>query len=128
VLPHRHRDERSCDRSQHNARPTLGDYPGVSGVQTRGRRLTAEGRLMIVPISYNVRSLFVRKATTIATAFGIALVVFVLASSLMLSNGIKRTLVSTGSPDRAIVLRKGADSELASNIETRTVGVILSTS
>ncbi len=82
---------------------------------------------MFIPLSYNVRSLFVRKTTTIATAFGIALVVFVLASSLMLSNGIKRTLVSTGAPDRAIVLRKGAGNELASNIETRTVGVILST-
>jgi putative ABC transport system permease protein len=83
---------------------------------------------MLVPLSYNVRSLFVRRATTIATAFGIALVVFVLASSLMLSNGIKRTLVSTGAPDRAMVLRKGADTELASNIENRAVGVILSTS
>lgn len=83
---------------------------------------------MLVPFSYNVRSLFVRRATTIATAFGIALVVFVLASSLMLSNGITRTLVSTGAPDRAMVLRKGAGTELASNIENRAVGVILSTS
>lgn len=82
---------------------------------------------MLIPLSYNIRSLFVRKATTIATAFGIALVVFVLASSLMLSRGIKRTLVSTGAPDRAVVLRKGAGTELASNIESRTVGVILST-
>lgn len=83
---------------------------------------------MLVPLSYNIRSLFVRKTTTIATAFGIALVVFVLASSLMLSSGIKKTLVSTGAPDRAIVLRKGAGTELASNIETRTVGIILSSS
>lgn len=82
---------------------------------------------MFIPLSYNIRSLFVRRTTTIATAFGIALVVFVLASSLMLSNGIKRTLVSTGSADRAIVLRKGAGTELASNVENRTVGVILST-
>ncbi len=83
---------------------------------------------MFVPLSYNIRSLFVRKATTIATAFGIALVVFVLASSLMLSDGIKRTLVSTGAPDRAMVLRKGAGTELSSNVENRAVGVILSTS
>lgn len=81
---------------------------------------------MFVPLSYNIRSLFVRKATTIATAFGIGLVVFVLASSLMLSNGIKKTMGSTGKPDRALVLRKGAGTELASNIENRAVGVILS--
>ncbi len=30
--------------------------------------------MALVPLSYNVRSLFVRKATTIATALGIALV------------------------------------------------------
>lgn len=81
---------------------------------------------MFVPLSYNLRSLFVRKATTVATALGIGLVVFVLASSLMLSNGIKKTMGSTGKPDRALVLRKGAGTELASNIENRAVGVILS--
>ena len=42
----------------------------------------------MVPIQYNVRSLFVRKVTTIATAVGIALVVFVFAGSLMLRHGI----------------------------------------
>jgi putative ABC transport system permease protein len=81
---------------------------------------------MFIPLSYSVRSLFVRKTTTIATAFGIALVVFVLASSLMLSNGIKQTLVSTGAPDRAMVIRKGSDAELASSIENPTVGIIKS--
>ncbi len=81
---------------------------------------------MFIPLSYNIRSLFVRKTTTIATALGIALVVFVLASSLMLSHGIKQTLVSTGAHDRALVLRKGSDSELASGIGSPTVGIIKS--
>ncbi len=79
----------------------------------------------MIPVSYNVRSLLVRKTTTIATAFGIALVVFVLASSLMLSNGIRQTLVSSGQHDRAVVLRKGSDAELASSIESPQVGTIL---
>lgn len=79
---------------------------------------------MFIPLSYNIRSLFVRKATTIATGLGIGLVVFVLASSLMLSNGIRETLVSTGAPDRALVIRKGSDTELASSIENPTVGII----
>lgn len=81
---------------------------------------------MFIPLTYNVRSLLVRKTTTLASALGIALVVFVLASSMMLSNGIQRTLVSTGAPDRAVVLRKGADTELASSIETPAIGIILS--
>lgn len=80
---------------------------------------------MLIPLSYNVRSLFVRKATTLAAAFGIALVVFVLASSLMLSRGIQQTLVSTGAPDRAIVIRKGAETELASNISIPTAGLVM---
>jgi putative ABC transport system permease protein len=78
----------------------------------------------MIPLSYNVRSLFVRRTTTIATALGVALVVFVLAAALMLSTGIQKTLVSSGRPDNAIVLRKGSDTELASGIETRTVSLI----
>lgn len=79
----------------------------------------------MIPISYNIRSLAVRKATTIATATGIALVVAVLASSQMLSNGIRNTLGKAGEPGRAIVLRKGADTEMASNLESRMLSLIL---
>jgi len=80
---------------------------------------------MLIPLSYNLRSLFVRKATTIATALGIGLVVFVLSSSLMLGQGIRNTLVSNGSESRAIVLRKGSDTELASGVDAANVGLIL---
>ncbi|MDP9148524.1 MAG: FtsX-like permease family protein [Myxococcota bacterium] len=79
----------------------------------------------MIPVRYNVRSLAVRKATTIATAGGIALVVFVLASSLMLSAGIKKTLGSSGKPDNAIVLRMGSDAELGSVVEESSVALIL---
>jgi len=79
----------------------------------------------VIPISYNVRSLLVRKTTTAATAFGIALVVFVMAGSLMLAMGVQKTMVSAGSPDNAIVLRKGSDTEMASGIEMKNVGLIL---
>jgi putative ABC transport system permease protein len=79
----------------------------------------------MVPIAYNVRSLAVRRTTTIATAFGIALVVFVLASSLMLGFGIERTMGSSGRPEHGFVLRKGSDGELASNIENRLVSLVL---
>ncbi|HEX8796071.1 MAG TPA: ABC transporter permease [Polyangiaceae bacterium] len=79
----------------------------------------------MIPIRYNVRSLAVRKATTVATAAGIALVVFVLASSLMLSAGIKKTLGSSGKADNAIVLRMGSDAELGSVVEESSVPLIL---
>lgn len=79
----------------------------------------------MIPLQYNVRSLAVRKATTIASASGIALVVFVLASTLMLNAGIKKTMATSGNPDNAIVLRMGSDAELGSVIEESSVPLIL---
>jgi putative ABC transport system permease protein len=79
----------------------------------------------VIPIQYNVRSLAVRKTTTAATALGIALVVFVLSSSMMLSAGLRKTLAVSGRADTAIVLRKGSDAELGSVIEAAEVNRIL---
>lgn len=80
----------------------------------------------MIPLSYNVRNLAVRKATTVASAGGIALVVFVLASSLMLSEGLRRTMQSSGRADTAVVLRKGNNAELSSTIDDPTVGIVRS--
>jgi len=79
----------------------------------------------MIPLTYNVRSLFVRKTTTVAAAFGVALVVFVLAAAMMLGAGIKKTMSVAGKPDNAIVLRKGSDNELSSNLENRLVNLVL---
>jgi putative ABC transport system permease protein len=78
----------------------------------------------MVPIAYNVRSLAVRKATTAATAGGIALVVFVVAVSLMLGTGIKKTLGASARSDDAIVLRMGSDAEMGSVVEESNVPLI----
>jgi putative ABC transport system permease protein len=78
----------------------------------------------MIPASYNVRSLMVRKTTTIATALGVGLVVFVLAAALMLGTGITKTMVGAGRSDNAIVLRKGSDTEMASSLEVSTLGLI----
>src|ERR1019366_10455618 len=97
--------------------------PGLARVQDQGRRRRAEGR--VIPLQYNIRSLAVRKATTVASASGIALVVFVLASTLMLNAGIKKTMATSGNPDNAIVLRMGSDAELGSVIEESSIPLIL---
>ncbi|MBA2321204.1 MAG: ABC transporter permease [Deltaproteobacteria bacterium] len=80
----------------------------------------------MIPISYNLRSIANRQATTAATVIGIALVVFVLASTLMLGAGVRDTIGRSGSRDVAIVLRKGSDNELSSGIDQAKVGIILS--
>ncbi len=68
----------------------------------------------MVPLSYNIRSLWMRRSTTFAVALGIALVVFVLSNVLVLQRAIRATFVGTGRADVAIVLRAGSDSELSS--------------
>ncbi len=78
--------------------------------------------VMGVPFQYNARSLLVRKVTTLATALGIALVVFVFAGALMLGD-ISRVLAAAGRSDTAIILRKGSDAELSSAIGNDYLGL-----
>jgi len=72
---------------------------------------------MKIPISYSFRNLWTRRLTTILTASGMALVVFVFAAILMLSEGLRKTLVDTGSYDNVVVIRKAAESEVMSAVE-----------
>jgi ABC-type antimicrobial peptide transport system permease subunit len=69
-----------------------------------------------IPFSYIFRNLWTRKITTLLTAGGMALVVFVFAAVLMLQAGLKRTLVSTGSFDNAILLRQSSQTEIQSAV------------
>jgi putative ABC transport system permease protein len=78
----------------------------------------------MIPVSYNLHGLVVRKTSTVASALGIAMVVFVLATALMLSAGIKRTVGRTGRADNAIVLRKGSDSEMPSAVELPSLKLV----
>lgn len=53
-----------------------------------------------------------------------ALVVFVFASVLMLAEGLRKTLVDTGSHDNAVVIRKAAVSEVQSGIDRLQASVV----
>ncbi|HET6399849.1 MAG TPA: ABC transporter permease [Candidatus Kapabacteria bacterium] len=79
---------------------------------------------MKIPLSYSFRSLWTRKLTTALTIGGVALVAFVFTAVLMLANGVKDTMVATGSADNAIVLRKSAESETLSIITFDEASVI----
>ncbi|GFK93840.1 Macrolide export ATP-binding/permease protein MacB [Fundidesulfovibrio magnetotacticus] len=78
---------------------------------------------MAVPLSYSWRNLLTRRATTALTAGGMALVVFVFAATLMLAEGLRRTLVATGSPDNVVVLRKSSETEVQSSLERSAASV-----
>lgn len=79
-----------------------------------------------IPLAYNLRSLAVRRVTTIVTMAGVAMVVFVFSTVNMLNAGIENTLAASGSPDVAMVLSKGSDAELSSNVDLEHVGIITS--
>ena len=79
---------------------------------------------MNIPVSYSFRNLLTRRLTTVLTASGMALVVFVFASVLMLAEGLRKTLVETGSYDNVVVIRKAAASEVQSGIERLQASVV----
>ncbi|WP_250516706.1 ABC transporter permease [Caballeronia sp. INDeC2] len=79
---------------------------------------------MAIPVSYVARNLWARRLTTMLTAGGLALVVFVFATVLMLDAGLKKTLVSTGEADNVVVIRKGAETEIQSAIDRNQANVM----
>ena len=81
---------------------------------------------MGLPFSYSVRNLWTRRLTTVLTAAGMALVVFVFAAILMLADGLRKTLVETGSFDNVVVIRKGSNAEVQSGV-SRSQAAIMET-
>ena len=79
---------------------------------------------MGVPLSYSFRNLWTRRLTTVLTALGMALVVFVFAAILMLAEGLRKTLVETGSYDNVIVIRRGSNSEVQSGVSRYQASII----
>ena len=71
---------------------------------------------MAIPIAYNLRSVLNRPMSTATTALGIGLTVGIYIGALALAAGFRASLVTTGAPDNALLLRKGADSEISSGI------------
>lgn len=79
---------------------------------------------MSIPLSYIARNLWTRRLTTALTAGGLALVVYVFATVLMLDAGLKRTLVTTGEYDNVVAIRKGAETEIQSGINRDQASII----
>lgn len=79
---------------------------------------------MVIPLSYSFRNLWTRRLTTVLTASGMAMVVFVFAATLMLAEGLQKTLIATGSPDNVVVIRKGSVSEVQSGVERNQASIV----
>jgi putative ABC transport system permease protein len=73
----------------------------------------------------NLTSIPQRFGTSSVIVVGIAGVVAVLISVLAMATGFNRTIIATGRDDRAIVLRGGSDSELASTLSRESTLTIM---
>ncbi len=70
-----------------------------------------------IPLSYNLRSLWQRKSSTLSTAGAIGLVVGIFVVVLSLAQGLSQAFVTSGREDQALVIRPNAQFELNSSIE-----------
>jgi putative ABC transport system permease protein len=77
-----------------------------------------------VPISYNFRSIRARWTSTIVAILGIAGTVGVFVAMLSLARGFKATLVASGSPGNALLLRAGSPSEMMGGVTLDSVKIV----
>ncbi len=69
---------------------------------------------MPIPLTYNIRNIAQRRVTSLMTALGIALSVFVLVAVLALVQGLRTSFEGTGGDRDLLIVRKGSTAELIS--------------
>ena len=80
---------------------------------------------MAILLSYSIKNVLARKVTSALTLFGVTMVVFVFCGSLMLTNGLRETLISTGATDNVVIIRKSSQTEMQSILPRDMVDAIL---
>jgi putative ABC transport system permease protein len=80
----------------------------------------------VIPVRYNLRSLLVRRTTSLMTALGVALVVMILFILLGFTSGLRRTLLQSDNGDAWIVLSRGVSSEPGSYITREQYDILRS--
>jgi putative ABC transport system permease protein len=79
---------------------------------------------MVAVTALNLRTLRQRMVSSLVAVVGIAGVVAVVVAVLSMAEGFRKTMATTGSPDTAIVMRSGADSEMVSLLLRDDVRVV----
>ena len=79
---------------------------------------------MAIPVIYNLRSVRVRWTSSIIAVLGIAGTVGVFVAMMSMARGFKATLIQSGSPQNALVMRAGATSEMMGAITLDQVKVL----
>jgi putative ABC transport system permease protein len=81
-------------------------------------------RQTIAVMLINLQTIPSRLGSSIVAIIGIAGVVIVFVSVLSISSGFSSAMMGTGSADRALILRKGVDTEMTSGLEGTEVRII----
>jgi putative ABC transport system permease protein len=79
---------------------------------------------IFVVSALNLRTIRQRLSSSLVAVVGIAGVVAVFVAVLSMAEGFRKTMATTGSPDTAVVMRSGADSEMTSILGLTDVRVI----
>ena len=72
----------------------------------------------------SIRTIRERLGSSAVAVVGIAGVVIVFVAVLSIAEGFSRTMQSAGEPDRAIVMRGGADDEMTSGLAGDAVEIM----
>jgi len=79
---------------------------------------------MALPIKYNVRNVFVRWRSTLATILGVGLVVAVYMLVQALAVGLEASSANSGTEGNLLVMRKGSPAESSSQVKLAQVKTI----
>jgi ABC-type antimicrobial peptide transport system permease subunit len=79
---------------------------------------------MKIPLNYILRNMLKRRLTTLLTAGGMALVVYVFATVLMMRAGLEQTLADTGIASNVVAIRKGSQTEVQSGLSRSEAAII----
>lgn len=72
---------------------------------------------MALPLTYNLRNVFVRWRATLATILGVALVVAVYVLIQSMAAGLEKSSQNTGDPRNVMIVRKGSTAESSSQVK-----------
>ena len=81
-------------------------------------------RQTLAMIALNLRTIPARLSSSAVAIIGIAGVVVVFVSVLSIAAGFSAAMTGSGSPNRALVMRSGADSEMTSGLDGAEVDTI----
>ena len=81
-------------------------------------------RQALAVTAVSVRTIPQRWSSSVVAVVGVAGVVVVLVAVLSIAEGFKAAMTAAGRPDRAIVMRSGADSEMSSGLSGPQVDII----